>query len=585
MIVPMKKIYLIVQNKDVKPALQKVRDWGLLHVEHQEDLEAPHLQDLRTDIDTVTQVTIFIRQRLKEKKASAREAAVNKAFKQHAIDPLEESRKFVLIRRQMEQRQSDLIKQKIAMSQWDAWGDFDPEDFHYLKNKGLHAGLYESPLKAEVDMPEGVYCEPVGQPKGVKRWFVIAPEDVDVPMTRVDLPARGLSQMRARQQEDEAALKDMERQLDDYIPLIEEFEGALTHLQNTLRFEEAQKGMKDFERLSLLRGFCPAPEADALKEKAQIEQWGIHIEEPAEDDPVPTLLKNPRWIQIIQPVFNMINVLPGYREIDVSSVFLLFFALFVGMLVGDAGYGLLVLGIFAGFHVKMAKQHQNIPTTNFVLVYVLCACTIIWGVLTGTFFGQEWISPAFKPMVPWLTDGKNVQVLCFFIGAVQLSIAHIWNALIKLPSLKALSDLGWVLILWGMYYVAKLLILDMSMPFYSLVFLMGGAALVLFFTKPSKNILKAIGPGLGDILLNGINSFTDVVSYIRLYAVGLATVAVADAANEMSIAWVILLHTVNLILAGLAILVHGIRLNILEFSASHLNLEWSGFKFNPFRKT
>ena len=115
--------------------------------------------------------------------------------------------------------------------------------------------------------------------------------------------------------------------------------------------------------------------------------------------------------------------------------------------------------------------------------------------------------------------------------------------------------------------------------------------LVLFFTRPNRNPLKAVGPGLGDLALNVVNTFTDIVSYIRLFAVGLATVAVADATNTMAAevggVWffIILLigHTINVVLALMAILVHGLRLNVLEFSG-HLNMEWTGFNYAPFKK-
>ncbi|MCK5580108.1 MAG: hypothetical protein KAJ18_02420, partial [Candidatus Omnitrophica bacterium] len=129
------------------------------------------------------------------------------------------------------------------------------------------------------------------------------------------------------------------------------------------------------------------------------------------------------------------------------------------------------------------------------------------------------------------------------------------------------------------------------------LFFIVGPVLVVGFTSPNKNPLKAIGPGLGDLALNVINTFTDVVSYIRLFAVGLATVAVADATNAMAmdigfgspvsaiITLIILFigHTINIILALMAILVHGLRLNVLEFSG-HLNMEWAGFSYSPFRR-
>jgi V/A-type H+-transporting ATPase subunit I len=118
----------------------------------------------------------------------------------------------------------------------------------------------------------------------------------------------------------------------------------------------------------------------------------------------------------------------------------------------------------------------------------------------------------------------------------------------------------------------------------------------LFFTSPQKNILKTIGEGLGAIALSLVNNFTDVVSYIRLFAVGLAGVAIADAFNFMAygvikkgepltiiIAVLIIIcgNALNIILGPMSILVHGVRLNVLEF-CGHANVTWSGFVYKPF---
>ena len=127
---------------------------------------------------------------------------------------------------------------------------------------------------------------------------------------------------------------------------------------------------------------------------------------------------------------------------------------------------------------------------------------------------------------------------------------------------------------------------------------MAGSALIILFTNPSKNVLAGIGAGLGDFLLKLVNSFADIVSYIRLFAVGLAGVAIADAFNQiaanigtgnalnglLSVLVLFAGHSLNLVMGILAILVHGVRLNVLEFSG-HLDMEWSGVKYAPFKTT
>jgi V/A-type H+-transporting ATPase subunit I len=137
-----------------------------------------------------------------------------------------------------------------------------------------------------------------------------------------------------------------------------------------------------------------------------------------------------------------------------------------------------------------------------------------------------------------------------------------------------------------------------SFPQFAKWFFIVGPALVVLFSSPCKNILKGIVNGLGSLLLNIANSFTDVVSYIRLFAVGLATVAVADAFNKMAMgigfnnflqglltSFILLIgHLLNVILGPLSILVHGVRLNVLEF-CNHLDIKWSGFVYKPLQES
>lgn len=199
-------------------------------------------------------------------------------------------------------------------------------------------------------------------------------------------------------------------------------------------------------------------------------------------------------------------------------------------------------------------------------------------------------------MIPALNDEKAVQRLCFFIGAVHLSIAHIWRAVLKAPALTALADLGWTFVLWACFFIARVLILGDALPFFSNWLLIAGVALVIIFTNPQKNILKGIAEGLGTLALSLMNNFTDVVSYIRLFAVGLAGVAISDAFNAMAtsagagsipallLTGAILLigHGLGLVLGPVSVLVHGVRLNVLEFSG-HAGVSWSGQNYKPLK--
>ena len=412
-----------------------------------------------------------------------------------------------------------------------------------------------------------------------------------MPFEIVKLPSAGLGEMNAQQEQDQEKVEQISSKLAEYHCCVESLKKIAKERQDVLRFEEVETGMREDEELAVLKGFCPADVCRDIEKKAKKERWGILFEDPSEEDRVPTLIRNPKWVGLIKPVFDFIDIAPGYKEYDISLFFLLFFSLFVGMLIGDAGYGMLFVLSIAWAHFKFGKKMQD--RMPLYLAYVLSGCVVVWGMLTGTFFGQQWLAQtSFAPVLPWLKSNENIQLFCFTLGAVHLSVAHVWRTIQKFPSPRFLSDVGWLALLWGMFFMARTLILGASLSGFAGNLLIGGAVLVVFFTRPNINPLKAIGPGLGDLALNVVNTFTDVVSYIRLFAVGLATVAVADATNAMAsevggIAFFIILligHVINVVLALMAILVHGLRLNVLEFSG-HLNMEWAGFNYVPFKKT
>jgi V/A-type H+-transporting ATPase subunit I len=242
------------------------------------------------------------------------------------------------------------------------------------------------------------------------------------------------------------------------------------------------------------------------------------------------------------------------------------------------------------------KLNTELKTT-VSLFYLLGSCAILWGVLTGTFFGQEWLlSLGYTPLVPQLNDANFMQTFCFFLGALHLSVAHSWRAYLKFPSLTALADVGYICILWTAFFLARTLILGEAFPPWGIWLVATGIFLVILFTNPQANVLRGIGEGLGTMALSLMNNITDVISYIRLFAVGLATLAMAETTNTLAsgfgngvvalAAGVVILiigHAVNIILGPMSVLVHGVRLNVLEFSG-HANVTWSGFAFEPFKE-
>jgi V/A-type H+-transporting ATPase subunit I len=191
--------------------------------------------------------------------------------------------------------------------------------------------------------------------------------------------------------------------------------------------------------------------------------------------------------------------------------------------------------------------------------------------------------------------------MCFIIGTFQLSLARIKNFIFKMPSLQAFAQLGKLSMLIGIYYVVLFLVLGIGpVPQYALYMIAGGlgAVVVLGEQQRGQNFFKGVLLGVAGLFttfLDSISLLSDIISYIRLFAVGLASLAIASSFNAMAaplmegpamigaILILLLGHTLNIVMGALSLIVHGVRLNMLEFSG-HLDMEWSGVKYEPLER-
>jgi len=278
---------------------------------------------------------------------------------------------------------------------------------------------------------------------------------------------------------------------------------------------------------------------------------------------------------------------------DVSFIFLLFFSLFFAILIGDAVYGFLLLGLTG----LIRRKWKAAPAELVPLLRILSIATIVWGVLTGSWLGlQNLPAPLRAAQIGWLKepDGKNLTFLCFLIGAIQLTLAHAWSGWRQRRSAAALSQAGWIGIVWFMFLLACFFVLDRPLPaFWPWLLGVSLAAVALFLVPPSR--LKQDWPSFCVLPFTIIGNFGDIVSYMRLYLIGSASTTLIITFNDMMLgrgvptfwsglvaaAVLFAVHGLNILLNSLSVLVHGVRLNALEFS-SHLGIQWTGIRYAPF---
>lgn len=496
----------------------------------------------------------------------------------------------------------ELEEHCLAQLWYQQWGHVTHRQLDEIRERGLSLKLYRVGARDYKALKKRKDIYLVGS-WGEQLQLALISEDPEARLNfdEVSLPRFAyadldtvVEELRFRYAATEAKIRSLYK----YKDLLEH---ALEERQRRLEVRKVQFGARVIdETVRCWKGYMPEDRVAAFIDTAKEKQWGYVVEDPTEEDfeEVPTLVRTSRWARRIKPVMDFMGLVPGYKEIDVSKIFMLFFTFFAGILVGDAGYGLIFLLITFAVHAKMKFKKR----IEIALFYTLSASIMIWGVLTGTYFGSEAI--AELPLLDKLRvqqiasfggDNLMVQKVMFFVGAIHLSIGHLQLAFRNRRSVKGLSQLGWVAIAWGLYLIVNQMVLGIPAPKLMIWLFAGGATLVAFFANPGKNFFKGMLSSLGSLPLSIISGFSDIISYIRLYAVGLSTVLMATSFNTMAIGdglstvasvigaslVLILGHGLNMILAAMAVIVHGVRLNMLEY-AGHADVEFSGSEYSPF---
>ncbi len=575
MITPMRHVTLMCRLEDRSDLLDRLRDFGAVHLT---PVQRDHhdIEKLRSRISEVRNVI--------QKLSRIQEPA----------SPLEGSPvEVVALCQMLEDEQKGMAQLQTRVQRelraWEPFGTVQPSTLNALKRGGLSVDFFRSG-EAPADLPEGAVWLPASTGYGIS----ISPDPLDnLSLDPLQMPVRGVIRLQRLEQRLEALSSGHDQTLKGAAGRLPDLTAYLLDLEDELTYLQAHAGMEHTEELAWIEGFVPEGRDEALK--AVSPEWGaaLLMRDAEAGDPAPTLLKQNSFVSWIQPVFEFLGVTPGYQEVDVGASFLIFLSVFSGMIIGDAGYGLLLLVLVAG--LNLVKPATRGKFAN--LLYLMGSATSIWGFLTGNLFGISGI-PAVFPGLSATADPTATMNVCFILGSIHLTLAHGWNCWRNRRSLQALAELGWIGSTWTMYAIAGNLILGWdALPSFILPMFFVSIALVVLFMTPPKQ-LKEQWVDHMMLPLTVVNNFVDVVSYVRLYAVGMATFALASSFNAMlfpegvernlfvnGIMAVILIlgHALNFILAGMGVMVHGIRLNTLEF-ASHVGLTWSGIPFTPFQR-
>ena len=637
MIVPMKKVSLIIRENKKDEALKKLRKLGIVQIEIMEGA-GDRLVSLQEQIALLESVAFTIG---KNKKAEQKDVSLAEtlliASKVQALDT---------------EKKQCIAERNALISELDrlnGWGDIDPSSISDLESKGYEIFLCEMPKSEYGLLSESIKTVRVNATKSTVSFVLLKSkkEELNVDASslnayRLVLPKISTNEMKRRLSELSARIDEIDETILSNACYIDSIRRAVKATEKEIEFETYATGMadeilspesKDQISVSYFTGYIEAENLDTLKQTAESNSWGLLVEDPTAEDNVPTKLKNNKFVSLIYPLTDFLGTVPGYFEYDISGWFLTFILIFFGIIFGDGGYGLLICAIATLPIIKSLIAKKQV-SPMFLLVGLFGLSTVLWGTLTCTWFGLSpehlpaWLKSLSIPIIsnvyadkiwyPFWTNGaaglttaQNLQIFCFSLALIQLSLAHIKGAARNKRSIKMLGDVGSILQLLGIYYLVLSLVVNAEVFSFGLVIggvpvgtvaiaLIGvGFALSFVFSNYEGSLIKAILSSLKNIvsvLLGVVNVFSDIVSYIRLWAVGIAGAAISATVNELvspllgnfifmifAIVLLVFGHGLNMILNVLSVIVHGIRLNTLEFS-SHLDMSWSGHKFKPFKE-
>ena len=590
MIVPMKHLLLLAVAKDGERVLSDLRALGCVHL----DLSRGSSEEFHAACEKLAEseraVMVVDRAAREAKKRGASAEAKGLRSAQEILAADER-------RRQVEEK-IRLLERQIR--EYEPFGNFDPRLAARLAEKGVPVQLVRSKDKPET--PAGGYVQRLGE----GAWAVVgAPAEIGFGAEEVPIPAELLSTTRARLSEAKDELLDVEASLAASKAEAARLASCEPSMKDQVAFAAAKDSLADAGAVCWIEGWIPANKVPILRARAVTDSWGLALRDPAPGETPPTLIRPPKFFRPVVALFGGLGIAPAYTESDVSVPFMCYFSLFFAMLVGDGGYGAIMLAITLWMWRRTKPEKDDphhrpaIVRSWLALMTVFSTATVAWGALSNTWFGAAIPACADWPTVKWLGDPSynNMMFLCFTIGASHLMLARIWNGICKAPDLSCVAEFGWAGIILFMYFTINWIVgISNGLPAFAYWMFGLSLALVFGFTvKPSE--LKTRGMELGMLPLNIMSALGDVISYVRLFAVGYASLQVAQNFNQMALdldlpMWakvvpmvliLLLGHGMNFMLAGLAVLVHAVRLNTLEFS-NHKGITWSGQAFCPFRK-
>lgn len=606
MIVAMTKYSFLVYHKEYNQFLDRMRELGLLHViqkqagalEEGSELQAKLQLSTRFDKALKYMVAHLAGDHSKCAPADAQHDAAGK------VAHLE----FLL-----EERSKSLMKQAALDKEIDRmklWGDFKWESIYDLRDAGYIVRFWSaSERNFHPEWIEKYNAIRIGIDGSSINFITLTEsgEMVEIESAeRVRLPKESLHDLIRNQKETNDEQLDLDAQLAAHTyAWYNTIEAGSYANQEEIDYSKVVLNTQGHveNKVFLLEGWVPTENEKEIN--AFLDKEGIHYEaeRATKESPAPIKLSNNRFARLFHPITELYDM-PAYGEMDLTPFFAPFFVMFFGLCLGDSGYGVLLflIGIIAYYKVKPSLK----PVMT--LLAILGFGTIVFGLISGTFFGIQLLEVNW----PWIQNAKKMMLssddLFYFslmVGVFQILFGMVIKAVGQTKRFgfkNALSAWGWLIAIGGSVITYALEHFKMITPEMAkiLFYVVGGLGAVGIFilNDVKRNPLINVGAGIWDSYNMASGLLGDILSYVRLFALGISGSVLGlvfnDLADKMSpdipvvgfiVAAIILTfgHGMNIFMSGLGAFVHPMRLTFVEFY-KNAGFEGGGRKYNPFAR-
>lgn len=641
MIEKMKKATLLIYHSSKDKFLSELQNLGVMHLETNSAVQTESILEIKERIVRLTKAKKILSEYVDKKELAKRNIEVDSDLNLFLTQFEADKAKLDSLYTEKEA----LKKEYLAVL---PYGSFDKNVLKEIASQGINIKVFCCSKKAfaKVDRTK-IYCEEI-YADGTEVYFVVFYSN-DEELKAIEkigieekIPERNKEEIQKREKAIEEAILQIEKAMTEYTSYLPLINQKLMVYEDELHYQLADASLigEVDGKVLVITGYFPETISMKVKEFLDKEDVAYLIDDPQFGENAPVKLRNNKFAKLFEPVGSLFS-LPDYFELDVVPFFAPFFAFYFGLCLGDVGYGIVIclIAFIALLNVKN-KSLKGI----LKLGIILGVCTGLGGFMLNSFFGTNIVTldpvngnvnaniSIFEPLKEYVTfnnsnDRTGPMIFAILLGVIQLFLGYLINAYNRVKSYGIqgiFQPIGTICIMMGAVVLVMLWMYKptVSHPFHDFVvgpiplgrwlmalgggdqakltltlwiLVFAGIGLVLLFNNVEKKFFIRPVIGLWELYNVATGLLSDLLSYIRLFALGLAGGLLGTAFNDIAlmvknafpggiVVMVIIMvvgHTLNFLLSAIGAFVHPLRLTFVEFYKA-VGFTGGGKPFVPF---